>query len=252
MTTPDPIRSAFDNLALKEMDAAALVFAIENAATTMSLPGENLRLAMEVATIAHLDQSRKNGIKSNEDPYIVHPLRNVLRLIRYGCSDIDVLSATALHDTVEDRPRAVIGLLGGHVADDAQPRETRRQALELIAGRFGHKISELVAAVTNPISDAPGGHTTEYQNHVIGVISDPAVFLVKFSDFVDNAGSVKYLDKVNGLKLATKYEALVEPFRQTALTLGGALNLPQSGLDGISDHLTAIDADIKRLRSESS
>ena len=65
-----------------------------------------LRLAMEVATLAHLDQFRKNGIKSDEDPYIVHPLRNVLRLLRYGCSDVEILSATALHDTVEDRPHA--------------------------------------------------------------------------------------------------------------------------------------------------
>ncbi len=55
------------------MDAATLVFAIESAVDELAIPGETLRLAMEVATLAHLDQFRKNGIKSDEDPYIVHP-----------------------------------------------------------------------------------------------------------------------------------------------------------------------------------
>ena len=158
MSNSDPIRSAFDQLPLKEMDAATLVFAIESAVDELAISGETLRLAMEVATLAHLDQFRKNGIKSDEDPYIVHPLRNVLRLLRYGCSDVEILSATALHDTVEDRPHAVIALLGGQTADDMSASEAQERASTLIASRFGHRISELVEAVTNPIDYPCGQH----------------------------------------------------------------------------------------------
>lgn len=243
MSNSDPIRSAFDQLPLKEMDAATLVFAIESAVDELAISGETLRLAMEVATLAHLDQFRKNGIKSDEDPYIVHPLRNVLRLLRYGCSDVEILSATALHDTVEDRPHAVIALLGGQTADDMSASEAQERASTLIASRFGHRISELVEAVTNPI-DYPCDNTTAgYQDHVIRAIADPAVFLVKFSDFVDNAGSVKYLSETVRLRLVTKYEPLVEHFKRTSLALGNALHLPPSGLDAIAKHIATIEGD---------
>lgn len=243
MSNSDPIRSAFDQLPLKDMDAATLVFAIESAVHELAIPGETLRLAMEVATLAHLDQFRKNGIKSDEDPYIVHPLRNVLRLLRYGCSDVEILSATALHDTVEDRPHAVIALLGGQTADDMSASEAQERASTLIASRFGHRISELVEAVTNPI-DYPCDNTTAgYQDHVIRAIADPAVFLVKFSDFVDNAGSVKYLNGTDRLRLVTKYEPLVEHFKRTSLALGNALHLPPSGLDAIAKHIATIEGD---------
>lgn len=243
MSNSDPIRSAFDQLPLKEMDAATLVFAIESAVDELAISGETLRLAMEVATLAHLDQFRKNGIKSDEDPYIVHPLRNVLRLLRYGCSDVEILSATALHDTVEDRPHAVIALLGGQTADDMSASEAQERASTLIASRFGHRISELVEAVTNPI-DYPCDNTTAgYQDHVIRAIADPAVFLVKFSDFVDNAGSVKYLNGTDRLRLVTKYEPLVEHFKRTSLALGNALHLPPSGLDAIAKHIATIEGD---------
>lgn len=242
MSHSDPIRSAFDQLPLKEMDAATLVFAIESAVDEMALPGETLRLAMEVATLAHLDQFRKNGIKSDEDPYIVHPLRNVLRLLRYGCSDVEILSATALHDTVEDRPHAVIALLGGRTADDMSASEAQERASTLIASHFGHRISELVEAVTNPI-DYPHDNTTGYQDHVIRAIADPAVFLVKFSDFVDNAGSVKYLSETDRLRLVTKYEPLVEHFKRASLALANALQLPPAGLNAIAQHIATIEGD---------
>ncbi|MCJ0904762.1 HD domain-containing protein [Rhodococcus sp. ARC_M6] len=249
MSTSDPITSAFKDLTLKEMDAATLVFAIENAVDEMSIQSGTLRLAMEVATLAHLEQSRKNGIKADIDPYIVHPLRNVLRLIRYGCADADVLAATALHDTVEDQPQKLIPLLGGIPIVNEEPYEMRQHALTLIVERFGPRIAEIVAAVTNPINYGQDGNASGYRDHVVGAISDPSVFLVKFSDFVDNAGSVKYLAKAPRLKLVAKYEPLVEPFKEAARSFGSTLNLPQAGLDGISEHIATIESDFARLRA---
>ncbi|MDI9915768.1 hypothetical protein [Rhodococcus sp. IEGM 1379] len=249
MSTSDPITSAFNDLTLKEMDAATLVFAIENAVDEMSIQDGPLRLAMEVATLAHLEQSRKNGIKADIDPYIVHPLRNVLRLIRYGCFDADVLAATALHDTVEDQPQKLIPLLGGTPIENEEPHEMRKRAFTRIAAHFSPRIAEIVAAVTNPITYGEDGNASGYRDHVVDAISDPSVFLVKFSDFVDNAGSVKYLAETQRLKLAAKYEPLVEPFKDAARSLGSALNLPQAGLDGISDHIATIESDFARLRA---
>jgi hypothetical protein len=66
---------------------------------------------------------------------------------------------------------------------------------------------------------------------------------VKFSDFVDNAGSVKYLNETDRLRLVTKYEPLVEHFKRTSLTLGNALQLPSGGLDAIAQHIATIEGD---------
>lgn len=90
---------------LKDMDSAALVLAIMHEIDADHVDRAQLHNAMELATAAHMSQKRLGRAAYPVDPYIVHPLRNVLRLIRLGCADTDVLSATALHDTVEDQPR---------------------------------------------------------------------------------------------------------------------------------------------------
>ncbi|MGC0363066.1 (p)ppGpp synthase/HD superfamily hydrolase [Rhodococcus sp. 27YEA15] len=244
-------RPAFDKLALKEMDSATLVFAIEDALDEKASADRILRSAMEVAALAHVDQFRKNGITANRDPYIVHPLRNVLRLIRYGCTDIEVLAATALHDTVEDQPASVIRLLSGESPAHADPLKLRRDADRLIARDFGERIAHIVAAVTNPVDmDTSGDGPRSYQSHVIAAITDPSVFLVKFSDYVDNAGSVKYLEKGSQARLLGKYEPLVDSFRQAALSFGDTLGLPTSGLEAIAERITLIEKDFLTLHSE--
>ncbi len=47
----------------------------------------------------HTFQKRKNG---NNVPYINHPLEVTHILARAGITDVNILSAGALHDTVED------------------------------------------------------------------------------------------------------------------------------------------------------
>ncbi|PBC38391.1 hypothetical protein CJ178_29200 [Rhodococcus sp. ACPA4] len=243
------ISHTFDAIALKEMDPALLALAVLEAAERASISVEALQQAMNVAALAHIDQNRKNGIKNPEDPYIVHPLRNVLRLLRYGCVDADVLAATALHDTVEDQPRAVIELLSGHPTSEEDKSLLQQLASQAISNTFGSRVANIVAAVTNPINDSQDGNTVSYQDHVVAAIEDPAVFLVKFSDFVDNAGSVKHLGEPTRTRLSAKYAPLVRYFRTGASTLGNQLNLPQSGLDDITHHLDELEA---RLPVESS
>ena len=243
------ISRTFDAIALKEMDPALLALAVLEAAERASISVEALQQAMNVAALAHIDQNRKNGIKNPEDPYIVHPLRNVLRLLRYGCVDADVLAATALHDTVEDQPRAVIELLSGHPTSEEDKSLLQQLASQAISNTFGSRVANIVAAVTNPINDSQDGNAVSYQDHVVAAIEDPAVFLVKFSDFVDNAGSVKHLGEPTRTRLSAKYAPLVRYFRTGASTLGNQLNLPPSGLDDITHHLDELEA---RLPVESS
>ena len=245
-----PMSRTFDAIALKEMDPALLALAVLEAAERASISGGVLRQAMNVAALAHIDQNRKNGIKNPEDPYIVHPLRNVLRLLRYGCVDGDVLAATALHDTVEDQPRAVIELLSDHPTSDEDESLLRQLASRAISDTFGDRVSNIVVAVTNPINDSRDGNAVSYRDHVVSVIDDPGVFLVKFSDFVDNAGSVKHLDEPTRTRLSVKYAPLVQDFRTAATTLGDRLNLPQSGLDDIARHLDELEARLPADKSD--
>ncbi|MGV8874907.1 MAG: HD domain-containing protein [Rhodococcus sp. (in: high G+C Gram-positive bacteria)] len=233
---------------LKDMDSAALVFAIMHEVDTDRVDGTQLHNALELATAAHLSQKRIGRAAYPVDPYIVHPLRNVLRLIRLGCSDTDVLSATALHDTVEDQPREIVSIL-----DESRLLEGSDQqaALELIADRFNPETSRLVAAVTNPPKVAElskAEKNAAYTAHVADVIKDPKVFLVKFADFVDNAGSVQYLDdQVKRTKLASKYAPVVEVFVSALNVNRGLLGLTQSGVDAIDARLKALSTSLTTL-----
>lgn len=226
---------------LKDMDSGALVFAIMHEIDADRVDRTQLGNALELATAAHLSQKRIGRAAYPVDPYIVHPLRNVLRLIRLGCADTDVLSATALHDTVEDQPREIVSILDESRLSDGPNQQA---ALDLITENLNAETSRLVAEVTNPPTDAllsKAEKNAAYAAHVADVIKDPKVFLVKFADFVDNAGSVKYLeDEAKRTKLATKYAPVVAVFASAFEANSDGLNLPQQGLDAIDVRLTAL------------
>ena len=92
---------------------------IEAAAERSALVGE----AFELAQTAHAGQVR-NG--SGGKPYIEHPLAVGEQLATHGCSDV-VLAAALLHDVVEESEISV----------------------EQIRERFGDRVAELVAALTD-------------------------------------------------------------------------------------------------------
>jgi (p)ppGpp synthase/HD superfamily hydrolase len=226
---------------LKEMDSAALVFAIMHEIDADRVDRTQLGNALELATAAHLSQKRIGRAAYPVDPYIVHPLRNVLRLIRLGCADPDVLSATALHDTVEDQPREIVSILDESRLTDGSNQQA---ALDLITENFNTETSRLVAAVTNPLTHAVQSKTEKnvaYAEHVAEVIKDPKVFLVKFADFVDNAGSVQYLeDETKRTKLAAKYAPVVAVFASALHANRDGLELPPQGLHAIDARLNKL------------
>ncbi|MCZ4278626.1 HD domain-containing protein [Rhodococcoides yunnanense] len=171
----------------------------------------------------------------------MHPLRNVLRLIRLGCADTNVLSATALHDTVEDQPREIVSILDESRLSDGS---NQLAALDLITEHFNTETSRLVAAVSNPPTDTAltkAEKNAAYAAHVADVIKDTEAFLVKFADFVDNARSVKYLeDETKRTILAATYAPVVAVFASAFDTNRDSLDLQQDGLDTIDSRLTAL------------
>lgn len=81
--------------------------------------------ALKFAADQHRDQRRKGAHKP---PYINHPIEVVEQLVRVGkVSDLNILLAAALHDTVEDT--------------DTTPADIEKM--------FGKKVSEIVAEVTD-------------------------------------------------------------------------------------------------------
>lgn len=233
------IGSKFQTIDLRDLDAASLVFAIDQA--TESEPA--VRDAMALAALAHRYQTRP-GRSGAPEQYITHPLRNTLRNSRFGCSDMDVLAATALHDTVEDQAGELVLLLGGDASAPA-----RAEALRHLDAHFGATVAEIVDAVSNPPKPAglsPAEKNERYAAHVTATIADPRVFLVKVSDFLDNAGSLGDLqdaDKRN--RLRAKYAPLVPVFLRAASTHGDALGLGSIGYEQLVADLQTLASDLE-------
>lgn len=243
---PHPyVAAEFKSANLKQMDSAALFFAIDHEVDHERVDIGALRYAMEIATAAHLSQTRIGRAAYPVDPYIVHPLRNVLRLVRLGCADTDVLAATALHDTAEDQPESVVKVLG------AAHDPTAENALMLIARNLGDETARLVAAVTNPPASTALTKVEKnaaYVQHVADVITDPKIYLVKYADFVDNAGSVQYLDdEAKRSKLKAKYAPLVPIFVSALEANRDKLGQSDAAIAAIEQKLaklsTTLDAD---------
>jgi (p)ppGpp synthase/HD superfamily hydrolase len=225
------VDAALSRLALKEMDAALLSYAILHESGALGVDPVPLTEAMKIAAYVHRDDRRaalRDGVR---DPYIVHPFRLVLRLVRYGCADPAVLAAAALHDTVEDHPDDVVALF---------PADS---ALDALVARFGPDVAGLVAAVTNPPTPPGVDRQDHYHEHVARIVADPRVFLIKIADFVDNAGSLRHLaDGPMRARLEGRYAPLVPVYRAALATHEPTLadRLPPTGLARLTKHLTRI------------
>lgn len=198
---------------LKDRDAVQLT-------TALAEYGSVVREGVSLAAYAHEGQFRKEsrpGV-TYTDPYVAHPIRNALRVIRFtqGHMSLDDVRRLAviclLHDTVEDAPERVVTFYteGDSVVSD----DIRELALFTISTRFGDKVADGVRRVTNP--ELPEGITredkdAEYLNHITStvVVSEDA-YLTKAMDLIDNAGSLKHMDVVpRRARLASKYTAPV-------------------------------------------
>ena len=154
--------------------------------------------ALALASRLHADDRRQS------EPYINHPLRVAIRILsHYGIHDPDVIEAALLHDAVED-----------HAAELA-PAGTTEAALAVLAERFGPRVAELVAAVTNPEYDPDRDRHVQYREHVAASLDrSPWARVIKASDFTDNGAGLLYTTGPKVPDLADKYAQLVPVLRE--------------------------------------
>lgn len=176
--------------------------------------------ALRLAAYAHDGQFRRETRSGVEykDPYIVHPIRNALRVARFTEGHLstrmihDLVIDSLLHDTVEDASDRVAQFYSP--GDAPEPDQSR--ALGLIAHHFGVDVADTVSRVTNPkaadTSPSRDARNQAYLEHLRErVVSSESAFLTKASDLIDNAGSLKHMlpgDKRSALSL--KYQPPVE------------------------------------------
>ena len=214
------------SLSLKSMDSSALTMAVLDAAKLAVPEGaDRIFAAISAAAFLHRDQTRANRGNLPRTPYIEHPLRGTLRLLRWGVTDADVLVASILHDTIEDCSKDIVRYFLGIDPADLTAVELRQYVIEWMTGEFGATATEIVLAVTNP--DFPATLTRTERNALyvdkvaVAIAGCAPVFLVKASDFVDNACGLPHnnvpgnTDMVS--RLARKYQPLVPIFQAELL-----------------------------------
>ena len=141
--------------------------------------------------------------RRQQEPYLNHLLRVAIRILsHYGVHDADVAAAALLHNAVED-----------HAADLA-PDEGRQAALEVLAGRFGSRVAELVGAVTNPEYESGRDRHEQYREHVAASLDRSRwARVIKASDFTDNGVGLIHTTGPRVPKLAAKYAPLIPVLR---------------------------------------
>jgi hypothetical protein len=204
------------------------------------------RLLLEIARFPATDQARIEEAlalasrlhehdRRQREPYLNHLLRVTIRIIsHYRVSDPDVACAALLHDAVEDH------------AADITPDGSRQAAIAALAGQFGDRVADLVAAVSNPVY-APGRDQHEqYRQHVTASLTaSPWARVVKVSDYTDNAVGLFHTTGPKLTRLAAKYRPLAPVLRELILRpdtpLGDDVKLMIARqLDNAADRLAVI------------
>jgi (p)ppGpp synthase/HD superfamily hydrolase len=216
------IETLISRLSLKEMgpDLLAEAIRIEAIKAHQDYVFTSVDKAIVLASYLHRKQTRANRGTLPRDMYITHPLRNALRLYRYGVTDHIIIVATILHDTVEDCAEEMSDLYGNTSRSEEQ---SRRLAVHYLKDQFGAEVARIVEAVSNPLPGPGASKLTQaqkrkaYADHVEIAIADPEVALVKFVDFVDNAFGLKHNDPILNAgmiaHLSQKYLPLVPVFK---------------------------------------
>lgn len=190
--------------------------------------------AYQLAADLHKHDTRSPG------PYIEHPLRCACRMITYlGVTDAELIISMLLHDTVEDHPEELCIALGYTIDPD---KPIVNQALEAIRSKFGDRVARILAGMTNP--EVPKQMPKVEKNviyvaHVTEEIKDVDVFILKFSDFNDNALGLHHTQNANMIiSLAKKYAPLYRVFREQAFAHHQNGLISQGLLDVILERLT--------------
>lgn len=239
------------NRKLKTMDTALLTLAVTDIAATKSPEDQaKIRTAVMIAADAHINQFRKAPRSTNpKPPYVEHVLRVALRINRYfDVDDTDLLIAGLLHDVVEDSvPEKNL--------DTAGILAARAELLDSFAARFGDRVANTVAKVTNPVTE-PTVTAQEkkriYQDHVTELMSDTDALIVKVSDFIDNAGSMlitekNHPDQPSVIRRIDKYAPLMEKFIGVIDQAETENRIKSTTATAMTDRLRRVETDLTTL-----
>ena len=196
---------------IKSFNSQALAKAIVSfAKKTEGIDEEKIKEAILFSTHVHRNDLRSNRKQYEKTPYIEHPLRNTVRLIRFGCTDQATLIASLLHDTVEDHPQEISDEFTNNKA--LTEEEARENCFKYISDTFGTETEATVRGMSNPILPkymASALRNKEYAIHVEDAIEDPRTCICKASDFIDNAVGLYHnessMSKEGIRRRATKY-----------------------------------------------
>ncbi|MBO0869040.1 MAG: HD domain-containing protein [Micromonosporaceae bacterium] len=187
-------------------------------------PGLRVRLEVEaqrlperdrpvVAEALALADELHGDDRRTREPYLNHLLRSAIRVLAYyRVEDVDVVVATLLHDSVEDHAPE----LAGRAAGSGEPTgRDIADGLAVLAARFGPRVADLVAAVTNPLPEEGIDRHEQYREHVAqSLAANPWARVVKASDFTDNGVGLIYTLPERQAKLARKYRPVLPVLRE--------------------------------------
>lgn len=126
---------------------------------------QKLILALTLAMHAHTGQKRKTAPGIEQQPYIIHPMRVMLILaVEGGITDINLLTAAPLHDTIEDGEGRV--------------------TLRMISRQFGRRTRKFVTTVTKPAGEMSDEEHQAYYDAIAAASIE--VRLLKLADRIDN------------------------------------------------------------------
>jgi len=220
-------------VSLKEMDAAMLTFELFREVGRLFEPGKGDLVISAAMLATHLHRNQTRYVRENYPrvPFIEHPLRNTLRMIRWGVTDPELLAGSLLHDTVEDCAKEIsrmyfFGLQSGLTASAKQST-----ALIWISQAYSEKVASIVAWVTNPPKELaspaspPARGESPYIQHlrtlVDGGLANLDPLMVKAADLLDNAGSLAHQYPGVPLAFITK---MIQKYTPAVLLVGDVLH----------------------------
>lgn len=242
---------------LKDMDDRDLAETILLEVESMDLDVAKVSEAIALASDLHGKQFRKGNRGSvTNPPYIEHPLRNTLRIIRLGCAEESVISGSVLHDTVEDTADVFVKRQGWSNRQAQDEHAARAVLTDHIEKTFGSETREIVIAVTNEIPDRDPRTMSTEEKHAIyvqhlrdQVLHSPKAYMVKISDFIDNATGLYHgvgsIDPEKLKKQATKYLLSVPAFLEGHRNLD--LPIPAHSKQLLRDSLIETERRLRKI-----
>lgn len=228
----------------------AVTLTVHVLASAPSDSREAIADAIILAATMHADDIRKEAVIINgetqviERPYLLHPLRNTVRIINWGSNDAAIIISSILHDVVEDHPYELVKYFNIN-SDKMNEDEVRAQALLQLEGVYGAEIAGILDRVSNPILK-PGTPRSDrlaaYAAHVRYAIScDPKTLVVKAADVFDNAFNLhRQIPSSKTVYLAKRYAPLPAIFNE-ALASGEDQIRELLSPDGFDEVLSAFE-----------